>query len=146
MSNQPDPVAVAVAVRKSIVFYVRRLRQAPVQDELPDPEMTALTSLDHHGPTTPSALARVEQITPQAMGVTVSALVRRGLAERRPDPGDGRLAIVSLTESGRQVVRSKDSARTRQLAGVLSERFTSAELEVLLAAAPLIERLGEGLR
>jgi DNA-binding MarR family transcriptional regulator len=146
MSNQPDPVAVAVAVRKSIVFYVRRLRQAPVQDELPDPEMTALTSLDHHGPATPSALARAEQITPQARGVTVSALVRRGLAERRPDPGDGRLAIVSLTESGRQVVRSKDSARTRQLAGVLSERFTSAELEVLLAAAPLIERLGEGLR
>jgi DNA-binding MarR family transcriptional regulator len=146
MSNQPDPVAVAVAVRKSIVFYVRRLRQAPVQDELPDPEMTALTSLDHQGPATPSALARAEQITPQAMGVTVSALVRRGLAERRPDPGDGRLTIVSLTESGRQVVRSKDSARTRQLAGVLSERFTSAELEVLLAAAPLIERLGEGLR
>jgi DNA-binding MarR family transcriptional regulator len=146
MSSQPDPVAVASAVRKSIVFYVRRIRQAPVQDELPDPEMVALASLDRAGPATPSALARAEQITPQAMGVTVAALVRRGLAERRPDPDDGRLTIVSLTESGRQVVRSKDSARIRQLSGVLSERFTSEELEVLLAAAPLIERLGEGLR
>lgn len=146
MSHGPDPVEVASAVQKSIVFYVRRLRQTPVQDELPAPEMTALASLDQAGPTTPSALARAEQITPQAMGVTVSALVHRGLAERHPDPGDGRLTIVSLTEAGGQVVRSKDSARIRQLAGVLSERFTSGELEVLLAATPLIERLGKDLR
>jgi hypothetical protein len=77
----------------------------------------------------------------RAAGVAGRAAVRRF-----PDPDDGRLTIVSLTESGRQVVRSKDSARIRQLSGVLSERFTSEELEVLLAAAPLIERLGEGLR
>ncbi|MGD0555499.1 MAG: MarR family transcriptional regulator [Streptosporangiaceae bacterium] len=146
MSHEPDPVEVASAVQKSIVFYVRRLRQTPVQDELPNPEMAALASLDQAGPATPSALARAEQITPQAMGVTVSALVRRGLAERHPDPGDGRLTIVSLTEAGRQVVRRKDSARIRQLAGALSAGFTSEELEVLLTAAQLIERLGKGLR
>ena len=146
MSHEPDPVEVAAAVQKSIVFYVRRLRQTPVQGELPDPEMAALSRLDLAGPSTPSALARDSMITPQAMGATVSALVRRGLAERHPDPGDARLTIVSLTEAGRQVVRSKESARIRQLAGILSERFTSEELQVLLAAAPLIERLGESLR
>jgi DNA-binding MarR family transcriptional regulator len=146
VNHEPDPVEVASALQKSIVFFVRRLRQTPVQDELPDPEMTALASLDQAGSTTPSALARAEQITPQAMGVTVSALVRRGLAERHPDPDDGRLTIVSLTEAGRQVVRSKDRARIRQLAGTLSERFTSEELQVLLTAAPLIERLGKNLR
>jgi DNA-binding MarR family transcriptional regulator len=80
------------------------------------------------------------------MGATVSALVGRGLAERHPDPGDARLTIVSLTEAGRQVVRSKESARIRQLAGVLSESFTSGELQILLAAAPLLERIGERLR
>jgi DNA-binding MarR family transcriptional regulator len=146
MSSQLDPVAVASAVQKSIVFYVRRLRQAPVQDELPDPEMTALSRMEQAGSATPSALARAELITPQAMGATVSALVRRGLVERHPDPGDGRLTILSLTEAGRQVVRNKESARIRLLAGVLAERFTSGELQVLLAAAPLIERLGEGVR
>lgn len=139
-------MAVASAVQKSIVFYVRRLRQTPVQDELPDPEMTALARLQQAGSATPSALARAELITPQAMGVTVSALVRRGLVERHADPGDARLTIVSLTEAGRQAVRSKESARIRQLAEALSEKFTSQELQVLLAAAPLIERLGESLR
>ena len=146
MSNHPDPAAVAAALHKSVVFYVRRLRQTPVQDEVSEPELAALLRLEEVGPSTPSALARAEQITPQAMGATVSELVRRELAERHADPGDGRLTIVSLTEAGRRVVRNKESARLRQLAGVLSERFTSEELEVLLAAAPLIERLGEGLR
>jgi DNA-binding MarR family transcriptional regulator len=146
MSKQPDPVAVASAVQKSIAFYARRLRQAPVQDAVSDPEMTALARLNEAGPATPSALARAERITPQAMGATVSELVRRGLAERRPDPGDARLTIVSLTEAGRQVMRNKESARIRQLAGVLAEQFTREELRALLAAAPLIERLGEGLR
>ena len=146
MSDEPDPVEVASAVQKSTYFYVRRLRQTPVQDELPGPEMAALSRLDQAGPATPSALARASMITPQAMGVTVSALVRRGLAERHPDPGDARLTIVSLTEAGRNVVRSKESARIKQVARALSERFTSQELEVLLAAAPLVERLGESLR
>lgn len=146
MSNRPDPVAVASAVQKSIGFYVRRLRQTPVQDDVSEPEMRALGRLDEAGPSVPSALARAELITPQAMGATVGSLVSRGLAERHPDPTDGRLTVVSLTEAGRQVVRSKESARIRQVAGVLAEKFTSEELQVLLAAAPLLERLGEGLR
>jgi DNA-binding MarR family transcriptional regulator len=108
--------------------------------------MSALASLDLAGPTTPSALARAEQITPQAMGATVGALVHRGLVERHRDPGDRRLTIVSLTEAGRRAVRNKNSARIRQLAGALSERFTSEELQALLTAAALIEQLGQSLR
>ena len=145
MSDEPDPVEVASTVHRSIVFYARRIRQTP-QGELPDPEMIALVRLDQLGSATSSALARAERMTPQAMGATVGALMRRGLAEGHPDPDDGRLTIVSLTEAGRQVVRRKETARIRQLAGVLSEKFTAGELEVLLAAAALIDRLGESLR
>jgi DNA-binding MarR family transcriptional regulator len=145
MCSEPDPVEVASAVHRSIVFYARRIRQTP-QGELPDPEMIALVRLDQLGTATSSALARAERMTPQAMGATVGALVRRGLAEGHPDPDDGRVTILSLTEAGRQVVRRKENARIRQLAGVLSEKFTAGELEVLLAAAALIERLGEDLR
>jgi DNA-binding MarR family transcriptional regulator len=146
MVNRHDPGVVASALHKSVVFYARRLRQAPVQEELSDPEMAALARLAHAGPATPSALARAERITPQAMGATVRALVGRGLAERHPDPADGRLTIISLTDAGHQVVRRKESARIRQLTAVLAENFTGEELAALLAAAPLIERLGEGLR
>lgn len=143
--EDPDPVEVAAALRVSIGVITRRLRQSPVRDDLTAPEMSALSRLDAGGPATPSALARAEQITPQGMGATLNRLVRRGLVARHPDPEDGRRTLMSLTEDGERVVRTKRSARTQQLAVILSAGFTPEELRTLKAAAPLIERLGEAL-
>jgi DNA-binding MarR family transcriptional regulator len=145
MRDKTDPVEVAAALQVSIGLFVRRTRQSPVQDELTVPEMAALSRLDRSGPATSSDLARAEQITPQGMGATLTGLTRRGLVDRKPDPNDGRRTFISLTEAGRRVVQDKRSARTRQLAQLLSDRFTSQELDILSAAAPLIARLGESL-
>lgn len=145
MNRGPEVIEVAAALRTSIGLFLRRLRQAPVPGELTLPETAALSRLDRAGSATPSALARAEQITPQAMGQTLSALARRGLVERRRDPGDGRRTVISLTGAGREAVHNKRSARTEQLANALSEGFTREELQVLMAAAPLISRLGESI-
>ena len=145
MPNEPDPLEVAAALYVSISLFLRQLRRSPVQGELTPPEISALERLDRAGSATPSRLAAAEQITPQAMGATLGELTRRGLAERRSDPADGRRVVVSLTEAGRRFVRNKRTARTEQLAKALSDRFTPGELEVLRAAAPLIERLGRSL-
>jgi DNA-binding MarR family transcriptional regulator len=109
------------------------------------PESSALTRLDRNGPATATALARQEQISPQSMGATLAALEARGLAERRPDPGDGRRVILSITEAGREVMRNRRNARTEQLAQALSAGFTPAELAQLMAAAPLLERLAQSI-
>ena len=145
MSGDLDAAEVAGALRESISLIVRRLRQSPVEGELTLPETSALVRLDRAGPSTPSALARVEQISPQSMGATLGALEARGLVERRPDPDDGRRAVMSLTAAGRAVLRNKRNARTQQLAAALSQGFTQAELRHLQAAAPLIERLAHGI-
>jgi DNA-binding MarR family transcriptional regulator len=145
MPNEPDPLEVAAALYVSISLFLRQLRRSPVQGELTPPEISALERLDRAGSATPGRLAAAEQITPQAMGATLGELTRRGLAERRSDPADGRRVVVSLTEAGRRFVRNKRTARTEQLAKALSDRFTPGELEVLRDAAPLIERLGRSL-
>jgi DNA-binding MarR family transcriptional regulator len=145
MTQTPDPVDVAAALRVSIGLFIRRLRQAPVPGELTLPEVSALARLDRGGPATPGELARAEQISPQAMGVTLSGLERQGLVGRHADPGDGRRAVMSLTEAGQRAVRHKRTARTEQLAKALTDGFTPAELHTLMAAAPLIERLGESI-
>ncbi|HJY04616.1 MAG TPA: MarR family transcriptional regulator [Streptosporangiaceae bacterium] len=145
MPNEPDPLEVAAALYLSISLFLLQLRRSPVQGELTPPEISALERLDRAGSATPGRLAAAEQITPQAMGATLGELTRRGLAERRSDPADGRRVVVSLTEAGRRFVRNKRTARTEQLAKALSDRFTPAEIEVLGAAAPLIERLGRSL-
>ncbi|MFC9235327.1 MarR family winged helix-turn-helix transcriptional regulator [Streptomyces decoyicus] len=137
--------AVGSALQVSLGLFVRRLRQ-PVQGELTLPEVSVLSRLERAGSATTSDLARAEQITPQAMGMTLAGLETRGLVERRPDPADGRRVAMSMTKAGQRALRDRRSARAEQLAEALvAGGFTRAELETLMAAAPLIERLGESL-
>jgi DNA-binding MarR family transcriptional regulator len=145
MVEDLDVNTVAAALKVSINLFVRRLRQSSVQDELSLPALSALSRLERAGSATTSELARVDQVTPQAMGMTLAALEGRGLVERRPDLADGRRVTMSVTAAGQQVLRDKRSAQTEQLAKALAAGFTPAEVEILSAAAPLIERLGESL-
>jgi len=145
MSQHPDVTDVAAALRASIGLLLRRMRQTRPDDELSLPESSALTRLDRNGPATASALARLEQISPQSMGATLSALEGRGLVQRAADPQDGRRIVLSLTETGQQTLRDKRSARTAQLAQALHASFTQPELDVLAAAAPLLERLAQNI-
>ncbi|AJT62070.1 MarR family winged helix-turn-helix transcriptional regulator [Streptomyces chattanoogensis] len=146
MVEELDVSAVASELQVSLGLFVRGLRQAPVQGELTLPEVSALSRLERAGSGTTSDLARAEQITPQAMGVTLAGLERRGLVERRPDPADGRRVVMSVSKAGQRALRNRRSARAEQLATALvAGGFTRAELETLMAAAPLIQRLGESL-
>jgi DNA-binding MarR family transcriptional regulator len=145
MQQAPDVHEIARALRVSIGLLLRRLRQASADGELTLPESSALTRLDRGGPATSSALARLEQISPQSMGATLSALEARGLVERRPDPVDGRRVVISPSEAGRQALRNKRNARVEQLARALSSGFTDSELQQLMAAAPLLERLAQSI-
>ena len=145
MTQEPDVTDVAGALRASIGLLLRRLRQVQADGELTLPESAALTRLDRGGPSTASALARLEQISPQSMGATLGALEARGLVERRPDPQDGRRIVLSVTDSGRQALQDKRNARTERLAKALSAGFTPSELRQLEAAAPLLERLAQSI-
>jgi DNA-binding MarR family transcriptional regulator len=141
----PDVNEVAGALRVSIGLLLRRMRQTRTVGELTLPESSALTRLDRGGPATASALAKLEQISPQSMGATLGALEAKGLIERSPDPGDGRRAVLSVTEAGLRLIRDKRNARTEQFAKALSAQFTPAEIQLLAAASPLLERLAESI-
>ena len=136
---------VAAALLVSMGLLRRRLRQMPARDELTLPETSALSRLDRDGPTTASALARIEQISPQSMGATLGALEARGLVDRRPDPQDGRRVVLSVSDAGRAILRDKRTARVEQLSRALADGFTPEELTQLMTAAPLIERLARSV-
>src|SRR5882724_2587700 len=145
MGQELDVEKVAGALQVSIGLLRRRARQLQADGELTLPETSALARLDRGGPMTATALAKLEQISPQSMGATLGALEERGLIERRPDPGDGRRAVVTITKTGLQLLQNRRSDRTRLFADALSTGFTRAELKQLMAAAPLIERLAQTL-
>jgi DNA-binding MarR family transcriptional regulator len=143
--TDPDVRDVAAALRISVGLLLRRIRQVRVEGELTVPQTSALARLDRNGPATSSALAKLEQISPQSMGATLGALEARGLVVRCPDAQDGRRVLLSVTEAGQQILRDKRDARTERLALVLSAGFTQHELNQLRAAAPLLERLAQSL-
>jgi DNA-binding MarR family transcriptional regulator len=122
----------------------RRLRQQKVPGDLSFPETAALARLDRDGPATSAELARQEQISPQSMGATLSALQDRGLIERSADPADGRRVVLTMTDGGKSALQNRRRARVDQLARGLVG-FTADELDVLQSAAPLIERLARQL-
>jgi DNA-binding MarR family transcriptional regulator len=125
----------------SIGLVVRSARRLRSDGEVSMPELSALKRLERGGPATSAALAKYEQISPQSMSATLGALEARGLIERTPDPQDGRQSLISLSDAGRQLVRTGRTKRTELMAHALAAHFTAAELEQLLAAAPLLERL-----
>jgi len=134
---------VAAALSLSIGLLLRRLRQLKAEGELTLPESAALARLDRGGPTTAGALARLEQISPQSMGATLAGLEERGLVGRTADPRDGRRILLSLTDAGQRMLRDRRNVRVQQMASALTDGFTGAELDQLMSAAPLLERLAQ---
>src|ERR1700733_6877250 len=126
-----DDYEVAAALRVAIGLVVRKMRQAHLPGELTIAETSALSRLDRGGR--------------ELMGATLAALEQRDLMERRRDPADGRRVVLSITAAGRQLVNDRRGARSELIAAALRDGFTAAERDLLLAAAPLLERLAEKL-
>jgi DNA-binding MarR family transcriptional regulator len=144
MPSDPDVGDVAVALRETIGLLLRRMRQTSPGD-LTLPENAALARLNRGGPATSSALAKLEQISPQSMGATLAGLEARGLVARHADPEDGRRVLLSLTGAGQRTMQDKRNARNEQLAKVLEAMFTPEEIRQLAAATPLLERLAQSI-
>jgi DNA-binding MarR family transcriptional regulator len=145
MTREVNVDQIAGSLRLSLGILIRRLRQVRSEDELTLPEISVLARLDRDGPTTVTALAKLEQISAQSMGATLGALEARGLVTRASDPGDGRRVVMSATAAGLANLQTGRNARLQALARALSTAFSPAELEALRAAAPLIERLAQNI-
>ncbi|WP_163549703.1 MarR family winged helix-turn-helix transcriptional regulator [Candidatus Frankia nodulisporulans] len=141
----PDVRQLALALRLSVGMLVRRLRQVAPTGGLTIPESAALARLDRGGPAISAALARQEQISPQAMGATLGSLEAHGFVQRHRDPQDGRQVILSPTEAGLAALNSRRDARTDLIADALGAAYTPAERAQLAAVAPLLARLAERL-
>jgi DNA-binding MarR family transcriptional regulator len=143
VSEVPWVRETASRLRAAIGAFKRRIREASAEGELSIPQLTALSRLARLGPMTTAELARREQISPQAMGATIASLEKLGLVARSADAADGRLSILGLTPEGLAGVRSGRNAVVDRIVVVFDESFTDAEIEILAAAAPLIERLAD---
>jgi DNA-binding MarR family transcriptional regulator len=106
-------------------------------------QLSAMGVLLNSGDQLMGELAAQERVRPPSMTRIVNSLEARGFVARRPDPRDHRQCLVSLTESGRQVLLANRRRRDQWLAGRIAE-LDPAEREVLRRAVAVLEKVNQG--
>ncbi|MER7931014.1 MULTISPECIES: MarR family transcriptional regulator [unclassified Streptomyces] len=139
-----DASLLAAELRLAVGRMTRRLRQAHAVGDVSLSGVSVLARLAADGPDSPTALAEMERVRPQAMAATLAQLEQRGLIRRTPDAVDGRRSIADVTEEGRAMLAERRSESVQRLADVL-DGFSAEERETLGAAVPLLARLAERL-
>ena len=135
-----DTPQTASELRLVLGQLVRRLR---AEHRFPISQGTVLGRLDREGPQSVSDLAAKERVRHQSMAQTVGDLESDGFVGRRPDPTDGRRALVALTAEGRSALAADRRHREGWLAGALDERLTARERRVVEEAVELLRRLAD---
>ena len=135
-----DP-ELAARLRLVLNRLARRLRNQTPGDLSPS-LTSALVTIELRGPITLGQLAASERVTPPSITRMVATLERLGLVRREADPGDRRIARVSLTPDGRRTVRRTRTRKTAYLAKRL-HKLDESERAVVRAALPVLERLLE---
>jgi DNA-binding MarR family transcriptional regulator len=134
--STPD---LAGQLRLAIVRTARRLRQE-AGGELSPSLTAALSTVERHGPLTPSEVAVRERIQRPTVTRVLARLEEQGLIARTPDPQDRRSSLVTTTEAGSALLAE---LRTRKTA-FLAHRIAGLDAEdraTLARAADILERM-----
>ncbi len=141
MPDDPeDPALLASELRVVLGRLVRRLR---TQHRFPLSQGMVLGRLDRHGAMGVSDLAAAERVRPQSMAQTVADLEAAGTVSRRPDPGDGRRALVELTPVGLQTLEADRRDRESWLARAIAEDLDAADRAALRRSVEVLRRLAD---
>jgi DNA-binding MarR family transcriptional regulator len=141
---EPDLSGLAAHLRLVIARTARRLRQQAGTDLGPS-QLSALASIERHGPLTPSELAEIERIQRPSATRIVARLEEAELVERVADPTDRRSFTVGINADGRALMNKLRTRKNAYLAKRL-RGLDEADLATLDRAAEILEDLLEGER
>jgi DNA-binding MarR family transcriptional regulator len=127
-------------LRMGVMRLARRLRLERSESGLTLTQMSALGTLNRHGPCTPGELAAYEKVQPPSMTRVLARLEERGLVARAAHPTDRRQVLVALTDVARAVLTEDRRRREAWLVAHLAD-LSAAEREALRVAIPVLERL-----
>lgn len=137
-----DTSQLASRLRIANAHLTRRLRRQAAAGEQPASVLSALAVLNRFGPTTLGELAEAEGVSRPTMTVLAAGLEREGLVSREVDREDRRVARLSISPRGREVLAASRSRKNAYLARRL-RRLVAADLQVLESAVGVLERLLE---
>jgi DNA-binding MarR family transcriptional regulator len=134
-----DVPGMAARLRVSATRLARLLRRQGDTGLSPS-QISALTSVETHGPMTLGALAEHERVAPPSITNVVAKLEERGLVVRWADPADRRVTRVSTTPAGAALLAQVRERKDVWLAARL-EALDDDERARLAAALDVIDHL-----
>jgi DNA-binding MarR family transcriptional regulator len=140
MSTLPDPQDIT-RLRVAVGRLHRRLAQR-ASGELTFAQISALVTVEKHGPIRQGELAAREKVAAPSMTRTVGGLIEAGLVEKIPDPEDGRSCHIVVTPAAHALLDKVRSERAAMLTE-RTARLTAEQYATLVAALPVIEQLAE---
>ncbi len=132
--------SLASTLRLSVMRLARRMRAQRAETSLTLSQLATLATLERHGALSPSELAAHERIQPPSMTRLLAVLEEQQLVSREPHPTDGRQVVVTLSPSGKALLKEDRRRRDVWLAQRLKD-LDVEELAVLTRAAGIIDRL-----
>jgi DNA-binding MarR family transcriptional regulator len=134
-----DAPTLAARLRVSATRLARLLRQQ-ADTGLSPSQLSALTTIEAHGPMTLGALADHERVAPPSVTRVVAKLEGAGLVARQAAPDDRRVARVTATPQGLALLGRTRQRKTLWLATRLA-KLTDHERARLAAALDVLESL-----
>jgi|SRR3954471_14812753 DNA-binding MarR family transcriptional regulator len=139
MLTSPSIADIAGHLRLVVARTARRLRQEAGADLSPS-MISALASIDRHGPVTPSELAAHERVQRPTITRVLARLEELELIERASDPADRRSSLISASAEGRTLLRRQRSRKDQYLVRRL-ETLDADDVATLERAAAILERM-----
>ena len=99
--------------------------------DLTPTQFAALARIRELRATTQNHLGRMTAMDPATIQGVVRRLVARGFVERRPDPADRRVMVLSLTAAGERLARDA-ILRAREITRATLEPLAQAEREIFV--------------
>lgn len=139
LTDITDLTDLAARLRLAVGRLSRRIR-IDDQGSVGPLQLSALATVEQHGPLRLSELARREAVTAPTMSRVLSALDEAGLVVRAPDPQDARGVLVTLSHSGARCLAEARTHRTALVARRLA-RLDDTQRAAVAAALPALEAL-----
>jgi DNA-binding MarR family transcriptional regulator len=140
MVKSTNSAELADRLHSSAIHLLRRVRKQDTATSEAPARLSALSVLVFGGPMTLGGLAAAEQVKPPTMTRIVTGLERNGLAERVPDPDDGRRLSIRATAKGVRLLHGARKLRVDYLAAQL-DRLPVKECAALGEAVEILDRL-----
>ncbi|RLU83649.1 MarR family transcriptional regulator [Streptomyces griseocarneus] len=120
------------------------LRHLAAREGMSLTTLSTLRRLEQEGPVRLTLLATAEGIAQPSMTQLVQRLERQGLATRLSHPEDGRVCLVAITDTGRELLAERHRAtetRIADLLGTLPAENLRALDEALHTALPIVRQV-----